>query len=44
MEASGGYERHWAKVLRQLGVEVRIVDPETGAFSFARFRRGLTGQ
>jgi transposase len=28
MEASGGYERDWAKVLRQAGVEVRIVDPK----------------
>ena len=27
MEASGGYERNWAKVLRQAGIEVRIVDP-----------------
>jgi transposase len=35
MEASGGYERHWAKVLRQLGVEVRIVDPKR-VRSFAR--------
>jgi len=28
MEASGGYEREWAKVLRQAGTEVRIVDPK----------------
>jgi transposase len=28
MEASGGYERHWARVLRQAGIEVRIVDPK----------------
>jgi len=28
MEASGGYERGWAKVLRQAGIEVRIVDPK----------------
>lgn len=28
MEASGGYERAWAKVLRQAGIEVRIVDPK----------------
>jgi transposase len=28
MEASGGYERDWAKVLRQAGTEVRIVDPK----------------
>src|SRR4051794_10728911 len=34
MEASGGYERHWAKVLRQLGVEV-LVDPKR-VRSFAR--------
>ena len=27
MEASGGYERAWAKVLREAGIEVRIVDP-----------------
>lgn len=28
MEASGGYERNWNKVLRQAGIEVRIVDPK----------------
>jgi transposase len=28
MEASGGYERGWAKVLREAGIEVRIVDPK----------------
>src|SRR5438874_3694685 len=28
MEASGGYERDWAKVLCQAGSEVRIVDPK----------------
>lgn len=28
MEASGGYERDWAKALRQAGFEVRIVDPK----------------
>ena len=28
MEASGGYERDWAKVLRKSGIEVRIVDPK----------------
>jgi transposase len=28
MEASGGYERDWAKLLRQAGLEVRIVDPK----------------
>src|SRR6201982_654970 len=35
MEASGGYERDWAKVLREAGIEVRIVDPKRGG-SFAR--------
>lgn len=28
MEASGGYERAWAKVVRAAGIEVRIVDPK----------------
>jgi transposase len=28
MEASGGYERDWAKLLRNAGIEVRIVDPK----------------
>jgi transposase len=28
MEASGGYERDWAKALRKAGIEVRIVDPK----------------
>jgi transposase len=28
MEASGGYERDWARMLRQAGIEVRIVDPK----------------
>lgn len=28
MEASGGYERDWAKALREAGVLVRIVDPK----------------
>jgi transposase len=28
MEASGGYERDWAKLLREAGIEVRIVDPK----------------
>jgi transposase len=28
MEASGGYERDWAKVLREADIEVRIVDPK----------------
>lgn len=27
MEASGGYERSWARILREAGIEVRIVDP-----------------
>jgi transposase len=35
MEASGGYERDWAKVLRGAGIEVRIVDPKR-VRSFAR--------
>src|ERR1700683_4968340 len=28
MEASGGYEREWAKALRVAKIEVRIVDPK----------------
>lgn len=28
MEASGGYERDWTKVLREAGIEVRVVDPK----------------
>src|SRR5882724_6737261 len=28
MEASGGYERAWARVLGEAGIEVRIVDPK----------------
>jgi transposase len=28
MEASGGYERDWAKALRAAGIDVRIVDPK----------------
>ena len=28
MEASGGYEREWAKALRDTKIEVRIVDPD----------------
>jgi transposase len=28
MEASGGYEREWAKTLRDAKIEVRIVDPK----------------
>ena len=28
MEASGGYERDWRKVLHDAGIEVRIVDPK----------------
>src|SRR5260370_36281152 len=35
MEASGGYEREWAKVLRDARIEVRIVDPKR-VRSFAR--------
>ena len=35
MEASGGYERDWARALRAAGIEVRIVDPKR-VRSFAR--------
>jgi transposase len=35
MEASGGYEREWAKTLRAARIEVRIVDPKR-VRSFAR--------
>jgi transposase len=35
MEARGGYERNWAKALREAGIEVRIVDPKR-VRSFAR--------
>ena len=35
MEASGGYERDWAKALHEAGIEVRIVDPKR-VRSFAR--------
>jgi transposase len=35
MEASGGYERDWAKALRNAKIEVRIVDPKR-VRSFAR--------
>jgi len=35
MEASGGYERDWAKALREAGIEVRIDDPKR-VRSFAR--------
>jgi transposase len=35
MEASGGYEREWAKALRKARIEVRIVDPKR-VRSFAR--------
>lgn len=35
MEASGGYEREWAKALRGAKIEVRIVDPKR-VRSFAR--------
>ena len=35
MEATGGYERDWAKALREAGIEVRIVDPKR-VRSFAR--------
>jgi transposase len=36
MEASGGYERAWALVLREAGIEVRIVDPSGSAVSRCR--------
>jgi transposase len=35
MEASGGYERDWTRTLREVGIEVRIVDPKR-VRSFAR--------
>src|SRR6202035_5453975 len=35
LEASGGYERYWAKALREAGFAVRIVDPKR-VRSFAR--------
>jgi transposase len=35
LEATGGYERSWAKALREAGIEVRIVDPKR-VRSFAR--------
>jgi len=35
MEASGGYERGWAKTLRAAGIDVRVVDPKR-VHSFAR--------
>ncbi len=35
MEASGGYERDWAKALGEAGIEVRIDDPKR-VRSFAR--------
>ena len=38
MEASGGYEREWAKALRDAGIEVRIVDPKR-VRSFAQVGR-----
>jgi transposase len=31
MEASGGYERSWAALLRKAGLEVLIVDPSGSA-------------
>jgi transposase len=40
MEASGGYERSWAKALRQAGIEVWIVDPKL-VRNFARSARRL---
>ena len=38
MEASGGYERSWAALLREAGLEVLIVDPKR-VRHFARFGR-----
>jgi transposase len=35
MEASGGYERSWAKALGKAGIEVRIIDPKRVRY-FAR--------
>jgi transposase len=35
MEASGGYERDWAKALREAGIEVLVVDPKRVRY-FAR--------
>jgi transposase len=40
MEASGGYERSWAKALREAGIEVWIVDPKL-VRNFARSARRL---
>jgi transposase len=28
MEVSGGYERDWVRMLREAGIEVRIIDPK----------------
>ena len=28
MEASGGYERGWARLVREAGIDVRVVDPK----------------
>jgi transposase len=36
MEASGGYERSWADLLRKAGLEVVIVDPKRCATSRSR--------
>jgi transposase len=41
MEASGGYEREWAKALRTARIEVRIVDPKR-VRSFAQSAGRLT--
>src|SRR6202043_4248515 len=38
MEASGGYERGWARVVREAGIEGRVVDPRRGR-RFARSGR-----
>ena len=42
MEASGGYERVWAKALRQTGLEVAAPDLERAAIAVARIAAGET--
>ena len=42
MEASGGYERDWARVLRLASIEVRIVDPKLVlSFALSAGRRAI---
>ena len=44
MEASGGYEREWRKVLHNAGIEVRIVDPKrVRSFALWRARNAQRG-